>query len=452
MKMINKNYFRYLIRQNKRYLLLIWLISFILTPFLTINFLNNGNGENFGQIVVITSMFGFLISFVVPIYLFTFLQKKKSNILYFSLPIKKESLFITTSCFAIFSTIVPVIVNYLIAIMIKNFFLPASLGSQLFSVILMIIYMLCMESVITVIVLLCQNLLDSYLVSLAYMLVPFLIYGCFKLFLSTLGNNFMLGSGNYTEVFNPMLDYISFIYNGFLQIAYCMDNTVMISATSTDGAPIVYGAGEDDGDIILLTYQTTRARFIPVSINPQEGTVEKLEKIVIDMGEYLSWLDYSKEISVTDQAGNEYSCTFDFSWDNFNWVEINLDEPITAEGIYTLVVPEGLVFNDSYDFGYEDSFGNPVGDFYNPELVYKFTIGNPDSIENVAADANRIVKAYTVSGICVGEGTMAELNKKRPWRKRHGLFPFQKTSEHEKVILYFDGCAGRRVASFGATI
>lgn len=230
MKMINKNYFRYLIRQNKRYLLLIWLISFILTPFLTINFLNNGNGENFGQIVVITSMFGFLISFVVPIYLFTFLQKKKSNILYFSLPIKKESLFITTSCFAIFSTIVPVIVNYLIAIMIKNFFLPASLGSQLFSVILMIIYMLCMESVITVIVLLCQNLLDSYLVSLAYMLVPFLIYGCYKLFLSTLGNNFMLGSGNYTEVFNPMLDYISFIYNGFLQIAYCMDNTVMISS------------------------------------------------------------------------------------------------------------------------------------------------------------------------------------------------------------------------------
>lgn len=190
--------------------------------------------------------------------------------------------------------------------------------------------------------------------------------------------------------------------------------TVMISATSTDGAPIVYGAGEDDGDIILLTYQTTRARFIPVSINPQEGTVEKLEKIVIDMGEYLSWLDYSKEISVTDQAGNKYSCTFDFSWDDFNWLEINLDEPITAEGIYTLVIPEGLVFNNSYNFGYEDTFGNPVGDFYNPELTYKFTIGNPDSIENVAADANRIVKAYTVSGICVGEGTMAELKELLP--------------------------------------
>lgn len=86
-----------------------------------------------------------------------------------------------------------------------------------------------MESVITVIVLLCQNLLDSYLVSLAYMLVPFLIYGCYMLFLSTLGNNFMLGSGNYTEVFNPMLDYISFIYNGVLQINYCIDNTVMSS-------------------------------------------------------------------------------------------------------------------------------------------------------------------------------------------------------------------------------
>lgn len=228
MKTINKKYFRYLIRQNKRFLLLIWLISFILIPFFTITFLNNDNWYNFGHIAIITSFFGFLISIIVPVYLFAFLQNKQSNILYFSLPIKKESLFITTSCFALFGTVIPVAVNYLLAILIKNFFLPASLGSQLFSVILLMIYMVCIQAVITVIILLCQNLLDSFLVSFAYMLVPLLFYGCYMTYLSSLGNHFMMGTGNYAAVFDPLLGYISMIYSGVIQITACIDNTALI--------------------------------------------------------------------------------------------------------------------------------------------------------------------------------------------------------------------------------
>lgn len=191
--------------------------------------------------------------------------------------------------------------------------------------------------------------------------------------------------------------------------------TVMISATSTEGAPIVYGAGEDDGDIILLTYQTTRARFIPTSTDPAEGAVESLETINLWFGENVGDVNFEAAVKVVDQAGNETVCSLDVSFEDWNLVMVNLEEPVTAEGIYTLTIPEGTIYNSTYDFGFvNEEYNIPIGDFYNPELTYKFTIGNPDSIENVAADANRIVKAYTVSGICVGEGTMAELKELLP--------------------------------------
>ena len=89
--MINKDYFKYLIKQNKKYLILIYVIGIII-PFLLINKfdyapLNDENITRFAQIIPLA--YGFMLSFIVPIYLFSFLQKKKSNILYFSLPIKK---------------------------------------------------------------------------------------------------------------------------------------------------------------------------------------------------------------------------------------------------------------------------------------------------------------------------------------------------------------------------
>ena len=79
-----------------------------------------------------------------------------------------------------------------------------------------------------------------------------------------------------------------------------------------------------------------------------------------------------------------------------------------------MVIPEGTIYSMDSNFGFVDEYGNPEGDYYNPELTYTFRIGNPDGIDSVAADENRVVKAYTVSGICVGEGTMAELKDLLP--------------------------------------
>ena len=75
--MINKDYFKYLIKQNKKYLILIYVIGIII-PFLLINKfdyapLNDENITRFAQIIPLA--YGFMLSFIVPIYLFSFLQK-----------------------------------------------------------------------------------------------------------------------------------------------------------------------------------------------------------------------------------------------------------------------------------------------------------------------------------------------------------------------------------------
>lgn len=77
--MINKDYFKYLIKQNKKYLILIYVIGIII-PFLLINKfdyvpLNDENITRFAQIIPLA--YGFMLSFIVPIYLFSFLQKEK---------------------------------------------------------------------------------------------------------------------------------------------------------------------------------------------------------------------------------------------------------------------------------------------------------------------------------------------------------------------------------------
>ena len=83
--MINKDYFKYLIKQNKKYLILIYVIGIII-PF----WMFNEHTPTLCTTGVLSLVYGLGLSCIVPIYLFSFLQKKKSNILYFSLPIKKR--------------------------------------------------------------------------------------------------------------------------------------------------------------------------------------------------------------------------------------------------------------------------------------------------------------------------------------------------------------------------
>ena len=82
--MINKDYFKYLIKQNKKYLILIYVIGIII-PFLLINKFDYAPlyGENitrFAQIIPLAYGFMLLSLFI------CFLFYKKRKVIYFTFP------------------------------------------------------------------------------------------------------------------------------------------------------------------------------------------------------------------------------------------------------------------------------------------------------------------------------------------------------------------------------
>lgn len=219
--MINKDYFKYLIKQNKKYLILIYVVGIII-PFLTLNSLIPDPYGDF-EIVRIPGMisliYGFALSCIVPIYLFSFLQKKKSNILYFSLPIKKESLYITTSLFSYFLTLLPVVIYQIIGQCI-TFSYGAVLSPSTFilAIFITIVHMLAVNSIVTFVILLTQNIVDSFICSFAYFSLPLVIYIALDTCATRVVDKIMLGTGNYTQALKAILSYASPVYNGLFQL------------------------------------------------------------------------------------------------------------------------------------------------------------------------------------------------------------------------------------------
>lgn len=186
---------------------------------------------------------------------------------------------------------------------------------------------------------------------------------------------------------------------------------VNITATSDKGgAPIVYGSDDDEVQLITLVYQTSRAKLVPESTTPADGeTVDELSTIVLDFAENVAGLNFDAEVTLTNENGDSFPCSFDYDFEAMDKINIYLDDPVTAEGTYTLTVPEGFVYNDTYDYGFSDQYGNPQGDIYNPELTYVFYINGTVGITAIKADADGNVKVYTVDGVYVGEGKAADM-------------------------------------------
>ena len=162
---------------------------------------------------------------------------------------------------------------------------------------------------------------------------------------------------------------------------------------------------------ITLTYITDRAKFVPVSVTPEAGsTVTELSEIVLDFGasNEVGPIDMEKKTVTLESAdGKSFSCSIDYASQS-SAVLINVTTPITEEGTYTLTIPEATIYNSTYDMGFVDENNTPLGDFYNPELVYVFHVDDATGISAIKTDANGNVKVYTIDGVYVGEGPAVE--------------------------------------------
>lgn len=112
--------------------------------------------------------------------------------------------------------------------------------------------------------------------------------------------------------------------------------------------------------------------YKPVSIDPKEGIVQKLDVLTLTFEE-MTTNNPDKEATVYDAKGNIVTTAeLGYSWDNDKWGIVTLKEAITQPGTYKVVLPEESFGSEYWDFTYPEL--NPEYASCTPELTYTYTI------------------------------------------------------------------------------
>ena len=125
--------------------------------------------------------------------------------------------------------------------------------------------------------------------------------------------------------------------------------------------------------------------FEPTSITPAAGEVESLKTIVLDFGPN-DWpgtngLDLNTVIELTNASG-EVVATGKLSYSGYTGAAVTLDKEITALGLYTLVIPEGSIWNSKYESTEEK--GVYKGARCNPTIELTYSIGTAATVTEVS--------------------------------------------------------------------
>jgi hypothetical protein len=143
---------------------------------------------------------------------------------------------------------------------------------------------------------------------------------------------------------------------------------------------------------VYLEYETEPVAnlFECTKITPAEGEVTELESFILEFNyEASAWgfsavggFDPSKEFVLKNEAGDVVAkSSIDYTDPEYYTPEatITLDKKVTEAGVYTLVVPEGTVYNEGY-YPVEADFGVSMGAVYNPELSFTYTVVGGGSV------------------------------------------------------------------------
>ena len=169
---------------------------------------------------------------------------------------------------------------------------------------------------------------------------------------------------------------------------------ITLGVIDANGQYVTYASDPDylSEDCVFLMYTADMKSniFMMSAVDPEEGEVETLDVINMTFGEgntYVGGFDTTKEVVVLNADGDVVTkATMEvvkesevdpdtnetYSWPTAT-VKFTLAAPVTEAGEYTLVVPEGTVYNEGF---YEDAedFGVEWGAIYNPEVRVAYTV------------------------------------------------------------------------------
>lgn len=168
--------------------------------------------------------------------------------------------------------------------------------------------------------------------------------------------------------------------------------SLTLMGTAVDGGALSDG---ENGEMVVVQYQYTPnpARYVFTEANPaDDSTVEKLETIVVTFqhpaegltGGFakdveLNVLDADANVVTTAKIGQDMATNGGYN----NNALITLAEPVTANGTYTITVPEATVFDDQYNDMFEDYGVADWGAIYNPEFTLTYTV-EAEEVDTVA--------------------------------------------------------------------
>lgn len=188
----------------------------------------------------------------------------------------------------------------------------------------------------------------------------------------------------------------------------CPNAIVQVQVVDADGNYVTYG---DYEDYVTLMYEADVKSnvFSCVAITPEDNSeVSELSEFTLTFAnpttsmDFVAGVDATKQVVLKNEAGevvangNVVIDETAFSLD----IKIVLDKTVSEVGKYTLVVPEGTVYNSGYYPEAED-LGVEWGAIFNPEFTATYTIVVPEGIEAIIGNATT-VKVYDTKGRLVG--------------------------------------------------
>lgn len=185
-----KRYVTYFMKSNLRVFILEMIILFILIPFVIFNETNSFSdfAHNRDYFITLSGMSIFsmcVLSIITPLYIFRYLHNKQSCDLYFSLPIKRSHLFLIDYILGVLLALIPLFINGFIASVIICIGNINLIFSALGFFAMLTISFLILYSFFSFLVLKCNNLLDSIIISGSYVILPIIMVLAIGVYLSS---------------------------------------------------------------------------------------------------------------------------------------------------------------------------------------------------------------------------------------------------------------------------
>ena len=166
--MINNKYLKYLF-QNKKIAWIFFLVMYMAVSLSSFITYSSGTYQFSLRCSFILSI---LMTFVLPIFLFSFVHRKRSCDLYFSLPVKRKELLCTTIVFSFFIIFGYYLITTCISTILCFSRMHILFGNLLINIVFVAFSILVLLLINSTIYLFANNILDGVIMLLAYLFIP----------------------------------------------------------------------------------------------------------------------------------------------------------------------------------------------------------------------------------------------------------------------------------------